>query len=81
MVARAAGDRRQHLRVATCAAGSPPPRCTDSDVIKITVADADSNRARDLANVVAQGFEEEQQSSIDGQVKDVGAAIDTDVRT
>ena len=51
---------------ATCARRLTTSAGTDSDVIKITVADADSDRARDLANVVAQAFEEEQQSSIDG---------------
>jgi Mrp family chromosome partitioning ATPase len=49
---------------------------TDSDVIKIAVADADADRARDLANAVAQGFEEEQQASIDKQVTDVVASLD-----
>ena len=45
---------------------------TDSDVIKIAVADADADRARDLANAVAQAFEEEQQASLDAQVTKSG---------
>jgi Mrp family chromosome partitioning ATPase len=48
----------------------------DSDVVRIRVAHGDAERARDLANAVAQAFEEAQQQSIDGQVAAVIAEID-----
>ncbi|MGH8977505.1 MAG: AAA family ATPase [Acidimicrobiia bacterium] len=50
---------------------------TDSDVIRLTVTDADGERARDMANAIAQAFEEEQQSNIDEQVTKVRAELDS----
>jgi Mrp family chromosome partitioning ATPase/capsular polysaccharide biosynthesis protein len=50
---------------------------SDSDVIKLTVTASDGDRARDLANAVAQAFEEEQQRNIDEQVTKVRAELDT----
>jgi Mrp family chromosome partitioning ATPase len=49
---------------------------TDSDVIRITVSASDGDRARDLANAVAQAFDQEQKASIDQQVAAVRAELD-----
>jgi Mrp family chromosome partitioning ATPase len=49
---------------------------SDADVIGITVRAATPKRARDLANAVAQAFEDEQQRNINNQLAQVVAALD-----